>query len=420
MEDAYGFTLSTASDSAADAFRLAADRLLTGTGDPLAAVETAVGADPDFAMAHAVRASALLLKGRIREARESAERAVHLAEGASAAGTPRTPGATRRERQHAAIVVDVVHGRRDEALAKVREHATEFPRDALAIDPAAGVFGLIGFSGRQDREAEQLALLAPLAPHYGDDWWYQHVLGFALLETDAADRALPLVESAVHQRRDSGHAAHTFVHGLFEAGAFDAGARERAMRWLDEWLPGYAPDGVLYCHLWWHLALFHLLRREFDAVWRIYDRHCQNGQSASPVINIFTDGVSLAWRCLVAGGTPSRERLEMLKALGEASFPRPGIFVDVHRGMVLAALGEEAALAEYRAECEAALAAGRLAAGEVVLKLIDGFAAYAAGDFVRARDVLSDAAPQVVRIGGSRAQRRFVSETLDSARRRAG
>jgi hypothetical protein len=413
-EDAYGFALSTASDAAAEAFRLAADRLLTGTGDPLAAAEAAVGADAGFAMAHSVSASALLLKGRIREARESAERAMHLAERAPVGGV------TRRERQHAAIVVDVAHGRRDQALAKVREHATEFPRDALAIDPAAGVFGLIGFSGRQDREAEQLALLAPLAPHYGDDWWYQHVLGFALLENDAVERALPLVESAVHQRPDSGHAAHTFVHGLFEAGAFDAGARERAMTWLDEWLPGYAPDGVLYCHLWWHLALFHLLRRDFDAVWRIYDRHCQSGQSASPTINVFTDGVSLAWRCLVAGGAPSRERLETLKALGEESFPRPGIFVDVHRAMVLAALGDEAALAEYRAECEAALAAGRLAAGDVVLKLLDGFAAYAAGDFVRALDVLSDAAPQVVRIGGSRAQRRFVSETLESARRRAG
>ena len=322
--------------------------------------------------------------------------------------------ATRRERQHADIILDVVAGRRDAGLAKIRDHVKDFPRDALAINPAAGVFGLIGFSGRKDREGELVALLEPLAGHYGDDWWFQHVLGFALLEHDAVDRAFPLVESALSQRPDSGHVAHTWVHVLFEANQHG-----RAMSWLGTWAPTYAAEGILYCHLWWHLALFHLHRREFETMWSVYDSHCRPGQSASLPINLFTDGVSLAWRAMAAGAERPVARLEALRVQGEEHFPKPGIFVDVHRAACLAALGDRGALAEFREDLNAALAAGTLGAGAVVLQIVDGLEAFCEEDWSRARDILAQAQPDVVRIGGSRAQRRLVSETLAVAAARS-
>jgi hypothetical protein len=113
------------------------------------------------------------------------------------------------------------------------------------------------------------------------------------------------------------------------------------------------------------------------------------------------------------------ERLEALRRLGEASFPKPGIFVDVHWAACLAALGDREALAVFRGELESAEKAGRLAAGPVVLRLLDGFEAFALGDWQRSRDLLTAAVPEVVRIGGSRAQRRLVDETLSAATNRA-
>lgn len=404
MEDVYGLPLTTASDAAAAAFHLAADRLLAGVGSPLTAADEAVDHDPGFPLGHSARATALLLAGQVKAANDAAMLGVSLAEGAS-----------QRERQHTAIVADVVAGRRDPALAKIREHIVEFPRDALAIDPAAGVFGLIGFSGRQDREAEQVALLEPLAGHFDGDSWYQRVLGFALLENDAVDRAMPLIEAAVEARPDSGHVAHTWVHVLFEAGE-----HERALNWLTDWLPAFEPDGILYCHLWWHLALFHLLNRDFDAMWAAYDDHCREGQSASPAINLFTDGVALAWRAEAAGMERPVERWQILRTLGEAHFPKPGIFVDVHRAACLAALDDQPGLQGFRDLCRAKQEKGRLAAGEVVLKITDGFQAFADGDWSRACDVLTEALPAVVRIGGSRAQRRIVTETLAASSARLG
>ncbi len=400
--DHYDLPLSTASEAAARAFDTAADSLLAGVGNPLHAADAVLAEDPEFALGHSVRASALMLAGRISDAREAAAQGVELA-----------ASATRREQQHAAIVRNVMSGRRDEALTQIQEHVADFPRDALAIDPAAGVFGLIGFSGRQDREAEQLALLEPLATHYGDDWWYQQALAFALLEYDRVQDSLPLIEAALAARPDSGHVAHIWVHAKFEAGA-----HTEALAWLDGWLPDFRADGIMYCHLWWHLALFHLLEKNFDAMWTIYDDRCREGQSDSPSINLFTDGVSLAWRAWMAGAERSVARFEQLRALGNQYFPRPGIFVDVHQAACLAALEDWQALDELRASCRLSDEKGYLTTGTVVFELTDGFEAFARQDWSRAHGILSQALPSVVRIGGSRAQRRLVDETIAAAQRR--
>ncbi len=400
--DSYDQPLSTASEAAAHAFDAAADSLLAGVGNPLAAADAVLEKDPDFALGHSTRASALMLAGRIPDAREAAARAVELA-----------ANATRREQQHVAITQQIMAGRRDDALALIKEHIEDFPRDALAIDPAAGVFGLIGFSGRQNREQEQLALLEPLAPHYSDDWWYQQSLAFALLEYDQARESLPLVEAALATRPDSGHVAHIWVHAKFEAGE-----HAEAMAWLNDWVPSFQPDGIMYCHLWWHLALFHLLEGNFDAMWKVHDAHCQEGQSESPSINLFTDGVALAWRAWMAGDERSMERLEHLRELGERYFPRPGIFVDVHRAACLAALEDWPALEEFREGCRVTAEKGFLTTGNVVFELADGFEAFAKENWSEAHSVLSKALPSVVRIGGSRAQRRLVDETIAAAERR--
>lgn len=400
--DRYDQPLTTTSEAAARAFDVAADCLLAGVGNPLSTTAAVLAEDPELALGHSANATALMLAGQVPEARMAAARAVELA-----------AGATQREQQHAAIIADVMSGRRDEALARIREHIRDFPRDALAIDPAAGVFGLIGFSGRQDREQEQLALLEPLAPHYGDDWWYQQALAFALLEYDQARESLPLVEAALAARPDSGHVAHIWVHAKFEVGE-----HAEALAWLADWVPSFQPDGIMYCHLWWHLALFHMLEGDFDAMWQVHDDHCQEGQSESPSINLFTDGVALAWRSWTAGAERSVDRLERLRELGDRYFPRAGIFVDAHRAACLAALEDWQALDDFRSETRVTAEKGFLTTGTVMFELADGFEAFAKGNWSDAHRILSAALPSVVRIGGSRAQRRLVDETVAAAARR--
>jgi hypothetical protein len=95
-------------------------------------------------------------------------------------------------------------------------------------------------------------------------------------------------------------------------------------------------------------------------------------------------------------------------------------FADVHVALACAATGDEANLGRLADELSARLAAGRLPAGEVVLLLVRGLAAYARGDWNAAVADLERALPDTVRIGGSRAQRDVVENTLLAAYVKAG
>ena len=75
-QDRYDQPLSTASEAAARAFDAAADSLLAGVGNPLNAADAVLANDPEFALGHSTRATALMLAGRVPDARQAAARAV--------------------------------------------------------------------------------------------------------------------------------------------------------------------------------------------------------------------------------------------------------------------------------------------------------------------------------------------------------
>ena len=190
LTDTYGLVLSTGSVAARDAYVDAVDAMLTARGGAASALEQALSADPEFALAHAALARMHQLFGRLEDARRAVGEACRLA-----------PAATVREQRHIEICRLLCLGGGAQTLRRITEHAKEHPRDALALAPASSVFGLIGFSGRVDREHEQLALLEPLARHYGDDAWFLSVHGFALIEVGRCAKTKRLLQWAVVARK---------------------------------------------------------------------------------------------------------------------------------------------------------------------------------------------------------------------------
>jgi pentatricopeptide repeat protein len=397
--DRYDNALTTDSAVARDAYVAGTDAILAATAGPEQVLQHAIDADPGFALPHAAMARLHQLMGRSGEARDAAERACELAESAS-----------ERERQHAEIFRLMVSGQASEAYDLTREHVQTWPRDAFVLAPSCGVFGLVGFSGRVNREPEQLALLAPLAEHYGEDWWFLSAHAFALLEMGQWQRARDMVERSLEQFSRNAHAAHIKAHALYEGGE-DAVSRD----YLEAWLPEYSSAGVLHCHLWWHLCLMRMVAGDVEGMWRGYDEHCAPAVSTSPAINIMSDGAALLWRAELAGYPRSLERWRAMREYYEATFPKPMVFIDAHGGMPYAALGDDGGLQRHVQAVEALAAAGRLPAGDVGARLSRGFDAYARGDYAGAIALLEAVMPEVVRIGGSRAQRDLVGQTLMSA-----
>ena len=92
----------------------------------------------------------------------------------------------------------------------------------------------------------------------------------------------------------------------------------------------------------------------------------------------------------------------------------------MHRALASVAAGDREGIAAYVAELEQRAASGRSPAGDVVPRLANGLAAYGDGDWAKAIAVLEPALAETVRIGGSRAQRDLIENTLIAAYLKAG
>ena len=399
-QDRYDLPITTESTAACEQYLVARDALLAGTGDPIAAADAALELDPEFALAHAARARGLQLAAEFAQSAVAGKRAVAVA-----------AHATQWEQQHVEITADLTTGRLGPAFEKLQSHIADYPRDALTLSSASGVFGLIGFSGRVGREPEQVAFLEPLAAHYESDWWFDSALAFALCENDRAEEAVALIESSLAGNPRSAHSAHIYTHVLIEAGKAQPGPQ-----WLSDWLSGYSANGVLFCHLWWHLALFQLHAGDFESMRETLRTRCMPGQSSCPPVNVFTDSAAMLWRAEVAGVAHDESAWQTVRSFGDQWFARPGIFVDVHKALCLAALGEFGELDVYIASLKEADEKGKVRAGAVVVELATAFGEFARKEWRACADRLDEVADDVVRIGGSRAQRRIISETRDAAR----
>lgn len=399
LKDRYGLDVSTSSAEAHQHYLRAMDEMLAAEAGVGASLTAALEADPQFPLAHAAMARHCQSTARPVEAREFANTASTFA-----------VNATPREQQHVEIVRLLVNGQPQATLELIRDHAEEHPRDALALAPASGVFGLLGFSGRPDREAEQLALLEPLATHYGDDWWFLSVHAFALLETGAWEQGRQLAERSIALRPSSAHGAHTLSHALYEGGE-DA----EALRFLEGWLPSSDRRSLLHCHIWWHQALQLLSAGRTDDAWLAFSSNCLPGTTDSPAINVFTDSASYLWRSELAGVERNSDAWLTVSDYYDEQFPKPMVFVDAHVGLAYAALGEVEQLEAAAVQLEELGASRKLPAGTTAVSLTRGYEAFAARNWANAIEVLEPIMSEVVRIGGSRAQRDLVANTLLAA-----
>jgi tetratricopeptide (TPR) repeat protein len=405
LADRYGLPVTTASEAARAAYIAGCDCVLSAAHGDSLYLGQAIEADPDFALAHAALARGRFLLADVSGARKAAQRARELA----ARTTP-------REQSHVNALCLAIEGNPVGALDATRAHLAEHPRDAMVAAPATGVFGLIGFSGRVGREPEQVEFLQTLERHLSDDWWFQSVYAFALEEVGRLDEALELIERSMAANPANAHGAHIKAHVLYEQGEDRV-----ALDYLDSWLPAYPREGLMHCHISWHLALFNLILGDVDRAWRIYRSQVHPGGAWGPALNVATDAPAFLWRAELAGQGRRDADWKEVHDYAHKAFPRAGIaFVDVHRALTAVAVDDAEAIAKLVKELDERAATGRSPAGDVVPRLASGLAAYGRGDWPASISALEAALAGTVRIGGSRAQRDLIENTLLAAYLKAG
>lgn len=405
LEDRFGLPLSTLSVGARDAYVAGVDSVISGVAGYRESLALTLALDPSFALAHVALARGLFLDAEVGAARASASTARALADRAS-----------EREQSHIDVICLGIEGKPALAREAMLKHLRTWPRDAMVLAPATSVFGLYGFSGDPAHEEQLHALLESLAPAYGQDWWFDAVYGFAACETGRLDLAWTLIERSLAKHPRHAHAAHFRTHVMYERGEM-----AEALEYLEAWMPGLDPRSLVHCHLSWHVTLAALAAGRPERAWAAYRAAVHPGGAWGPPLNVGSDAPAFLWRAELAGQARSERHWHEVHDHALRHFPNAGIaFADVHGMLACIVAGDTDALGRRADEIRQRIADGRYPAGEVVIWLADGFAAYAAGRWSDAIGSLERALPQAVRIGGSRAQRDLVDLTLLAAYLRAG
>jgi hypothetical protein len=397
-QDRYGLTLSTTSSEAAAAYCDGIDLLLSAWTGAAEAFDRAVAADPEFALAQIARARIHTFYQQGDVARKKAALARELV----------ARNGTERERSHVETLALAVEGQIPAALAAALAHLETAPRDALVMSLPLGAFGLFAFSGMAGHDQARVDLCERHAHHYGDDWWFLTYHGWSLTENGELARGRAMTERAFGLRRANANAVHSLLHAMFEDGSLT-----EADALVTEWIPGYDRSGILHGHISWHQALGALEQSDAAKALAIYADVLKPAVTSAPPINVISDGASLLWRLSAYGHDVPHELWTEADAFAQRAFPKSSIpFADVHMALFAAATHNSAALEQRLGVIEQRLSEGKLAAGPVVPKICRAMHAFADADYQGCIRHLAPVLDDVVRIGGSHAQREIIEDTF--------
>jgi hypothetical protein len=396
--DAFDLPLSTQSPRARDAYVEAVERMLCAQPGIEALLEQALAIDPRFALARMALARAQQMHGHGAQARAT-----------TAQASIPDAGLERRERSHLAALERVVLGDGAGAMRAIREHLDEWPRDLLVMAPCAGVFGLFGFSGKPGWERELVDFLDGYSGSCGDHWWYLAARAFARCETGSLEAARRDIDLSMDRMPVNANGAHIRAHVDYESDENEAG-----LAWLDNWLKNYPREGLMHCHLNWHVALWSLELGDTARARQVFADMVAPGAAWGPPLNVLTDSASFLLRDELLGGKRDPVLWSAVADCAKAFFPQPGLaFADAHCAIAHAMTGDSQALDTLRGGAKGP-------AADMLVELVCAFDAFARGDHRAVLRHLEPLMPVHERIGGSHAQRDLLEYLVEVSRQRAG
>lgn len=396
--DSRGLEISTGSIAAAASYRAGVDLMLSlwlGTEE---AFRQAISADPEFALAHAALARHYAICSDLSQAKSAIALAMDLAQRRG----------TERERSHVNALALAIHGKGKEALSAVLQHVDRWPLDVMIFGLPLGAFGLFAFSGMADHNHARVSLCERYSHRFPiDDWWFLTYRGWSHTENGNLPYGRSLTEQALDRRWENANAAHALAHLLHEAGE-----GHESKSFIQRWLPGYDPKAVLHGHIAWHGALAFLEQDDAFTAMQIFANQVAPSVSFGTPLNVISDTASFLWRVEAYGYQVPFELWQEVAQFASSHFQAPGFaFADVHMAMIEATACDAGAL-KKRIEGIKQLADSANIAPSVSLALCKAIQQYAEGNYKACADTLQSTLDDVVRIGGSGAQREIFEDTF--------
>ena len=294
-----------------------------------------------------------------------------------------------------------------------REHLAEYPRDVFLLLQAHEIIFLgRSAAGVASYPQELLSLYESVGSGYGDDWAFLGSYSFAHHENGLLDSALRLAERSLDLRPNNAQASHSVAHSMLEMGEAKNGSD-----FLGNWIGDYDKRAPFYVHLAWHLALFELALGHYNRVLALYKDEIRPSVLNKEQFTL-EDSASLLWRCQLYGLPISTgEWKEVYAQAGDAVKGTGTVYRDAHAALAFAGSHDRKSLNTMIQRLTESSKKGDRLAQEVTLPLIRGIDAFANGSYDEAIELMEPIFDksdfyQLVRIGGSHAQREVFEDTL--------
>jgi hypothetical protein len=404
MRDSLGLEITGATPAALEHYAQALHELQCFIGDPVASIDKAIVAAPDFVMAH-------VFKGYLFALATEREAMAVAAECHAAAA--RLEG-TQRERAHVAALGKLAANRWHEASAALEDISIDEPRDVLALQVGHQVDFFTGNARLlRDRIARALPAWSAAMPGY-------HALlgmhAFGLEEM--GDYASAEVEGkrGVELEPRDGWSQHAVAHVM------EMQSRQRdGIAWMRADTDAWTEDSFFQVHNWWHLALFHYDLGEVDEVLKLYDGPIYGPRS--PLAINMVDASALLWRLSLRGVDVGDRWGPLAANWAPKAGDRNYAFNDVHAVMAFVGAGESKlvdAVIEAQREAMRADDDNVGFTRDVGHPLALAIKAFGDGNYRETIRLMRPIRGIANRFGGSHAQRDVIDLTLIEAALRAG
>lgn len=291
--------------------------------------------------------------------------------------------------------------------------------EAILLDHPKDVFALRlahfnhFYAGEARKMRDSVARVLPQWTDADPDIGYVHgMYGFALEESGDYTRGERFGRMAVERNPKDAWSVHAVAHVMEMQGRHSEG-----IAWVNRHEADWSTTNNFRFHLYWHRALYHLERHEFEQVLSIYDDYVASDIASDMYLDV-CNAASLLCRLEMYGVDVG----DRWKGLAEVSMrhvdDRELIFVSLHYLIALLKSGETEAAARLAGQLEdyanSAAAQGRVSA-RVGVGTAAALAAFTRGDAGTAVDALLPIRYDLYCMGGSHAQRDLFEEVLIAA-----
>ncbi len=404
--DSGGAPVSSTNRAAVDGLERAFGLFQGYFNDPLAEIDDVLAADPDFVMGHCFRAGLFLIS--------SEKAAVPELEASVAEIEKRVDHANERERGHLAAAKAWLAGDFLGAAQRYGDVLSAYPRDAIAMQFAHQCDFLLGQSRMlRDRVAWVLPHWAPNEPTWG---YLQGMYAFGLEEMGHYGEAEKAAKASIDMNPRDAWGVHALAHVLEMQGRTEEG-----IDFLESTSGNWSPDNGFAFHNWWHLALYHLDRRDFGRVLELYDRSIH--PESTDVLMELVDAASLLWRLQLAGHDVGDRWSDIVATYEGVTKDGYYAFNDMHAMMAFVSTGRRDAaeqvistLTKRAGESDT----NAMMTREVGLPVCRAIEAFDQGNYDGVIELLRPVRLIANRFGGSNAQRDVLDWTLVEAAFRGG